>query len=418
MSFLRLAVASAGIIGLATSRIAAQDFPDPEWIAAAPASVGLDEAKLNEARDYALTGGGSGCIIRNGRRVIAWGDLRERFDLKSTTKSFGSIAARARRGRRQGAPRRQGSGASPDARRSTESNNETGWLDEITLLQLATQTAGFEKPGGWARLLFRPGTKWSYSDAGPNWLAESLTLAWKRDVARVMFERVFTPLGISRDDLTWRKNSYRPAEIEGLPRREFGAGISANVEALSRIGYLMLREGRWKDSQILPREYVALAGKPAKGLPELEVLDPQNYGRASAHYGLLWWNNGDETIEGLPVDAYWSWGLYDSLIVIIPSLDIVAVRAGKSWARKPGADHYDVLKPFLQPIAAAVKSGRTSAPSRSAYPRSEVIREIRWAPAETILRKARRKRQLADDVGRRRQHVHRVRETARASSRC
>src|SRR4029434_7387228 len=122
-------------------------------------------------------------------------------------------------------------------------------------------------------------------------------------------------------------------------------GISANVEALSRIGYLMLRGGRWKDTQILPPDYVTCAGKPASGLPGLEVLDPQNYGNASAHYGLLWWNNGDETIEGVPVDAYWSWGLYDSLIVVIPSLDIVAARVGKSWPRTPGADHYDVLKP-------------------------------------------------------------------------
>ena len=37
---------------------------------------------------------------------------------------------------------------------------------------LATQTAGFEKPGGYTKLIFEPGTKWFYSDGGPNWLAE------------------------------------------------------------------------------------------------------------------------------------------------------------------------------------------------------------------------------------------------------
>src|SRR4030095_15268312 len=87
-----------------------------------------------------------------------------------------------------------------------DSNVETGWIDQITILYLATQTAGFEKPGGYTRLLFRPGTQWDYSDSGPNWLAECLTLIYRRDLDELMFERVFAPLNIQRTDLVWRKN--------------------------------------------------------------------------------------------------------------------------------------------------------------------------------------------------------------------
>ena len=49
---------------------------------------------------------------------------------------------------------------------------------------------------------------------------------------------------------------------------------------------------------------------------------------ASSHYGLLWWNNNDGKIDGVPRDAFWSWGLKESFIIVIPSLDLVAVRAG------------------------------------------------------------------------------------------
>jgi len=77
---------------------------------------------------------------------------------------------------------------------------------------------------------------------------------------------------------------------------------------------------------------------------------PETYGNAAPHYGLLWWNNADKTLQDVPTDAYWSWGLYDSLIVVIPSLDIVVARAGKSWKRDDGAGHYAVLRPFLVPI--------------------------------------------------------------------
>jgi len=330
--------------------------------------VSLAEAGMEEARDYALTGGGSGCIVHRGKQVLAWGDQKQLYDLKSTTKSFGVTAL--------GLALMDGKVKLDDPAKKffpsfgtpPEENARTGWLDKITLRMLATQTAGFEKLGGFGKLLFEPGTKWHYSDGGPNWLADCLTLVYRRDLAELMFERVFTPLGIGRDDLRWRNNSYRPHKLESIPRREFGSGVSANVAAMAKFGLLYLREGRWNDRQIIPSDFVRLVRAPAKELAGLPTHD-NIHGNASAHYNLLWWNNGDGALPGVPRDAYWTWGLYDSLIVVIPSLDIVVARAGKSWRRKKDARHYDALKPFLEPICAG--AGR-----------------ICWAPKETIICKA------------------------------
>ena len=364
-------------------------WPGAEWPRATPVESGLDEARLASVRDYALTGGGAGMIARHGRLVLAWGDGHERFDLKSTTKSFGCIAL--------GLAVKDGLVKLEEPARRLhpalgvppETNARTGWLDRITILHLASQTAGFEKPGGYTPLLFEPGTKWDYSDAGPNWLAECLTRAWQRDLDEVMFERVFAPLGITRADLTWRRNAYRPAEMEGVARRELGAGISATVDAMARVGLLMLREGMWRDREILTRDFVRQAPRVPPGHERLEVLHPETYGCASRHYGLLWWNNADETLEGVPLDAYWSWGLYDSLIVVIPSLDVVVARAGKSWKREKGGGHYDVLKPFLGPLVESVRAAKPAGPQGAApYPPSPVIAGIDWAPPETVRRLA------------------------------
>ena len=82
------------------------------------------------------------------------------------------------------------------------------------------------------------------------------------------------------------------------------------------------------------------------------------HGNASDHYSLLWWNNADGTLERVPHDAYWAWGLYDSLIVVIPSLDLVVARGGargRQLPREDGANHYDVLRPLLGPIVASVR---------------------------------------------------------------
>jgi CubicO group peptidase (beta-lactamase class C family) len=343
----------------------------------------MDESVLQRARDYALTGGGSGCLTRHGKLVMQWGDQKRRYDLKSTTKSIGVTAvALALKDGKFESLRDSAGKYHPDLGVPPESNAQTGWLDKITLFHLATQTAGFDKRGGYTKLMFAPGTKWAYSDGGPNWLAECVTLAYGRDLQELMFDRVFDPLGISKSDLTWRSNAYRDKEINGVQRREFGSGIHANVNAMARIGYLYLRRGRWRNQQIIPASFVEMARKVPRAVGGLPVVKNETYFNASDHYGLLWWNNADGTMAKVPRDAYWSWGLYESLIVVIPSLDVVAARAGKSL-NKQWSSSYSAIEPFIEPIALAAR-----AEDAPAYPPSPVIKGIEWAPVDTIVRKA------------------------------
>ena len=375
--FLTLAVI---VLGTPGSTTAGQDsiseiWPMPNWERDEPEHVGMDSALLHKARDFALTGGGSGCIIRHGRLVMQWGEQKQRYDLKSTTKAIGVTAV--------GLALQDGKFKSlhdkakqyqPEIGIPPESNRNTDWLDKITLFHLATQTAGFDKPGGYTELLFEPGTKWSYSDGGPNWLAECVTLVYEKDLNELMFKRVFGPIGIKTSDLTWRNNSYRPHEINSIKRREFGSGISANVDAMARIGYLYLRRGQWQREQIIPSWFVdavRIVPEEIRGLP---AVKQESYFNASEHYGLLWWNNADGTMKNVPRDTYWSWGLYDSLIVVIPSLDIVAARAGKSL-NKARNSAYASIEPFIEPIALSVKtkSSRGVAP----YPPSPAIANMR-----------------------------------------
>ena len=343
----------------------------------------MDPGRLATARDFALTAKGSGYVVRHGRLVYSWGDPKQRYDLKSSSKSIGITAL--------GLALLDGKVKLTDAAvkfhptfgTPPESNSATGWLPRITLLHLATQTAGFDKKGDYQPLLFEPGTKWSYSDGGPNWLAECLTLVYRRDIQDVLFERVFTPLGITREDLVWRSNAYRPELIEGIPRREFGSGVHANVDAMARIGLLYLQRGQFQGRQLLPESFVKMARSVPPAVEDLPVLRSEDYPNASRHYGLLWWNNTDGSLKGVPADAFWSWGLYDSLIVVIPSLDLVVARAGEGWG-----EHaiFSRLEAFLRPIVESVKD--RPADPEPPYPPSPVIESVTWSPASTIIRKA------------------------------
>ena len=174
------------------------------------------------------------------------------------------------------------------------------------------------------------------------------------DLHSVLFNRVFYPLGITESDLTWRTHTTRDQDINGITRREFSSGINATADALARIGYLYLRNGLWENQSILPADFVSQVGMVPQSIQALPVLnDTQSrFGNASNHYGIMWWNNADGSITDVPTDTYWAWGLGESLIVVIPSLDIVISRTGSNafpGSRSPS--YYQVLEPFIQPIA-------------------------------------------------------------------
>jgi CubicO group peptidase (beta-lactamase class C family) len=338
----------------------------------------MDQRLLEQARDYALRGGGSGRILRGGKAVLTWGNQATRYDLKSSTKSIGVTALGLALG--DGLVELTDRARDHYADVGLPGNEGDNRLADIRIWHLATHTAGFDKPGGFEKLLFDPGTMWAYSDGGANWLADCLTAAYGRDLNELMFERVFSKLGITTSDLKWRSNSYRPQPIAGVSRREFGSGISANVDAMAKIGLLYLRQGRSGRTQIIPEGFVEAARQPWPDIVGLPVDLADQYYRAADHYGLLWWNNADGTLAKVPTDAYWSWGLYDSLIVVIPSLDIVVARAGSGWRRDWNGD-YEFVRPFLEPICESVTPG-------APYPPSPVITSLIWAPAATVVRQA------------------------------
>jgi CubicO group peptidase (beta-lactamase class C family) len=361
------------------------------WAQVAASSVGMVQGGLDQAALFAQTvpdtvrdpgstakSTGSGMIVRHGQLVHSWGDIDKTREMKSVTKSMGGIMLLLALDENQVALTDKGFDRMPGFGTPPSGNAARAQL--ITLAQLATHTSGFQKEDGdptsfTAVIEFDPGTKWHYSDAGLNWLADVLTFRYQQDLRDLAQARVWSVLGLNKnasgvantDDVSWRTNAQRPPTRDGgtLQYRELASGISANVNAMARVGLLFLRDGKWKDTVIVKPESITRVKTPLPENASLQV-EPnrpgEKYPNAPTDYGVLWWTNKSGTMANVPKDTFWAWGLGEELIVVIPSLDLVIVRngsqdtassTGRIWNDNDWDGDVSVLEGFLNPIVAA-----------------------------------------------------------------
>jgi CubicO group peptidase (beta-lactamase class C family) len=378
--------ASLSLPGFA-QELPAPVFPQETWETRTPAELGMNHLKLDEAKAYALTRNGAGMIVRNGYVVSTWGRTTDRFPVFSVTKSIGTLVLGYAVKDQAVSLDAKAQEYYPDFGTNPITNIDTGWLDDVTLIQLGTHSSGFEKPGGAPRLKFEPLSRWVYSDGAANWLADVLTVRLNQDLASVLKREFLDHMKIglvapgTGGGIDWRAASEtdpRGPTLNGLVRRPFNSGISAHVDAMARIGLLLERNGNWNGMQLLQPEFIAKLATPAPHIAGLPIRDTgdavdENFPAATAHAGLFWWNNADGTLPNVPRDAFWAWGRGDHLI---PSMHVVAARTSsranegadrlQPWAWKDLCQdtmcaHYDAIDPFITPIVQSITGG--SAPT-------------------------------------------------------
>jgi CubicO group peptidase (beta-lactamase class C family) len=126
---------------------------------------------------------------------------------------------------------------------------------------------------------------------------------------------------------------------------------------MARIGYFMLRKGVWCNTPILSNALADSVRTPPPEVASATIALPADFPDATSVYGLLWWTNANGRLSGVPTDAFWAWGLHETLIVVVPSLDLVAVRAGnRGWHAKEEFwnGDYAILEPFITPIVQSI----------------------------------------------------------------
>ncbi len=335
-------------------------YPDTAWQVKNPAELKMNQQLLDSAVNLALKsenkverdlrianmkayatepnykiigpmkkrGGPAGLVIKNGYIVAQWGDVN-RVDMTfSGTKSFLSTMA----------------GLAVDnglIKNVIDKVSKYVWDDsfegehnsKITWDNLLTQSSDWSgslfglndwadrppKEGGiddWKnRKLLEPGTVFEYNDVRVNLLAYSLLQVWRKPLPVVLKEKIMDPIGAST---TWRWYGYENAfvNLDGLMMQSVsggghhGGGIFINTLDQARFGLLFLRNGKWKNKQLVSEKWVNAA---------------QQSSIPNKNYGYMWWINADKKWKDVSSKVYSAQGFGGNFIIIDNEHDLVVV---------------------------------------------------------------------------------------------
>lgn len=156
-----------------------------------------------------------------------------------------------------------------------------------------------------------PGTRFEYCNGASFLLSAIIQKATGLQTLEFAENHLFSHLGIT--ELRW------PANPQGIT---IGWGeMRLKPRDMAKIGYMMLKGGKWQGKQIVSRSWVDDS--------------TQTHIKAGRYdYGYQWWR-GNAVKDNRVIDAIWAWGHGGQFIFVLPALDLVAVFTAKHY-ENPG----------------------------------------------------------------------------------
>jgi CubicO group peptidase (beta-lactamase class C family) len=172
-----------------------------------------------------------------------------------------------------------------------------------------------------------PASTWSYASLPVDLLSIAIQHTTKKTLRDHFNQQIAAPIGVPA--IEW--NTFGAYT---------GASSKAKMRArdLARVGYLTMMNGRWGTSSsqkqiVSSRNIAELRFGCCSPTPTFQATAGSPFPLPSSsprHYGLLWWTNKTQQALGsaVPADAYYAHGFRETLLVVVPSLNLIVVRYG------------------------------------------------------------------------------------------
>lgn len=191
----------------------------------------------------------------------------------------------------------------------------------------------------------QPGSFWLYN----NWDFNIAGYILEQQTRRTIYELIDSILAKPLQMQDWNIQEQR--KTGDTTRSRYKAyHMWFSTRDMARIGYLMLRNGRWKDKQVLPADWVKTTTAVVSTYKKA-VEDKTAYFHFG--YGYLWWVWDNPYNTGVYEGAYSATGAFGQFITVLPKLDIVvAYKTKYDYQRQTPTELY--LK-ILDKLIAAKK---------------------------------------------------------------
>jgi CubicO group peptidase (beta-lactamase class C family) len=280
--------------------------PTDVWRTAAPAALRMDSAAVARIVRDAGTGRFGALhgllVIRHGYVAVeqyfnSW-SAAEPHTMQSVSKSVTSLLFGILHAQRPAVtalsrpalellPQYAGSIANMDDRKASMTLRD--------LLMMRTGMDFYEQPypgspldqlnrsqGDWLKLILdtrmraAPGVDWAYNSGSPILLCGIMREVTGDNVDAFAQRELFEPIGIGVRGAWWFRSPF-----DALPH--CGGGLNLRAADLARVGYLVLRNGRWGGRQLVPAAWIAASTSPLSTGPSLI------FSALNSSYGYYWW---------------------------------------------------------------------------------------------------------------------------------
>lgn len=170
-----------------------------------------------------------------------------------------------------------------------------------------------------------------------NWDFNALGTIFEKTAGRNLYDALEQDLArpIGMED--WRR-SLQQKSGDTTRSIHLAYHMWLSTRDMARLGYLMLREGKWLDRQVVPAAWVKESTAP---IVTSDKMNPPSAREGRLSYGYLWWVL-EEPAGSVLAGGYSARGAYGQYILVIPRLDMViahkrALRPGDNssvtWAQ-------------------------------------------------------------------------------------
>jgi CubicO group peptidase (beta-lactamase class C family) len=309
---------------------AAEDFTNASHVSAGPASPGavfpgVDWERGTNGLSPEIVRAVDACVhtldttglmvVQHGRVVYDYGDLKRLSYLASARKSILSMLYGANVA---------GGKIRLEATLKDLGMSDFGGLlpieERAKVIDLITARSGVYHPaanGGDALSMApkrgskEPDTYWLYN----NWDFNAAGAAFERMTGKNIYDALrddlAIPIGMQDFD------RQRQQKSGDLTHSQYAAyHMLFSTRDMARLGLLMLRQGQWRDRQIIPADWVRRSTSARTPVTEVDRAGPFGY-------GWLWWVWDGPFAAGPYRGAYTAYGAYGQFITVFPALDMV-----------------------------------------------------------------------------------------------